>query len=426
MKLNPALKDFWLKKARVKVLYGGRSSSKTHDAAGMAVWIANKARTKFLCTRQFQNRITESVYTVIKQKIEDFGLSENFTITNNRIVNKVTGSEFVFLGLWRNIDEIKSLEGVDVCWLEEAHNITQEQWDTLEPTVRKEGSQFWIIFNPRLRTDFVYKNFVVNPPKNCVIRKINYTENPFLSQTILDVIEDKKQKDYDEYRHIYLGEPRTDATNSLFDYELIENAMTDEYNPEWEAGAFVYGLDVARFGDDATVLCKRKGLVVTDISLQNGKSTTEVAGYLAFSMREDNPDGVIIDTIGVGAGVFDQLVSQGYDCIEGNAAAKANDDRFLNKRAEMYYGLKSAMKSGLKLPKDDELLEELMSITYEYTPHGKIKITAKDEIKEHLGRSPDRSDAVALTYYTPIASREFEQFEEHHISDTGVDNDCIW
>jgi len=178
--LNPVLKDFWKTKARIKVLYGGRASSKTYDAAGFAIFLAQKFKMKFLCTRQFQNRITESVYTVLKTRIEEFGLSKEFSITNNRIINTKTGSEFIFLGLWRNIDEIKSLEGVDVCWLEEAHSITKEQFDILEPTIRKQGSEIWIIFNPRLRTDFVYKNFVIQSSVKSIIQTIRFYRKPWL------------------------------------------------------------------------------------------------------------------------------------------------------------------------------------------------------------------------------------------------------
>lgn len=153
--LNPVLKPFWRAQARIRVLHGGRSSSKSWDAAGFAIFLAQRYKVKFLCTRQFQNKIEESVYSLLKIQIERFGLRDEFDILRNKIIHKTTGSEFLFYGLWRHIDEIKSLEGVDVCWIEEAHNLTKDQWDILEPTIRKEGSQFWIIFNPKLTNDFV-------------------------------------------------------------------------------------------------------------------------------------------------------------------------------------------------------------------------------------------------------------------------------
>ncbi|EOJ3542009.1 PBSX family phage terminase large subunit, partial [Shigella flexneri] len=176
--LNPALRSFWTMRARNKVLYGGRSSSKSWDAAGIAIFLSNKYTLRFCCARQIQNKIEESVYTLLKIQIDRFGLRHRFRILNNKIINRVTGSEFVFYGLWRNIEEIKSLEGIDVLWLEEAHALTEYQWKILEPTIRKEGSECWFIFNPGLVTDFVWRNFVVDPPEGTLIRKINYDENP--------------------------------------------------------------------------------------------------------------------------------------------------------------------------------------------------------------------------------------------------------
>lgn len=101
----------------------------------------------------------------------------------------------MFYGLWRNIEEIKSLEGISVLWLEEAHALTEYQWKILEPTIRKSGSECWFIFNPGLVTDFVWRNFVVDPPEDTLVRKINYDENPFLSDTMLKVISAAKRRD---------------------------------------------------------------------------------------------------------------------------------------------------------------------------------------------------------------------------------------
>ena len=158
--LNPALRDFWTTPARNRVLYGGRSSSKSWDAAGFAIFLASNFKVRFLCARQFQNKIAESVYTLLKIQITRFGLEDDFEITRDSIRHKRTGSEFLFYGLWRHIDEIKSLEGIDVCWIEEAHGLTKEQWEILEPTLRGDASQFWIIFNPKLVTDCPSSKFL--------------------------------------------------------------------------------------------------------------------------------------------------------------------------------------------------------------------------------------------------------------------------
>lgn len=402
--LNPILKDFWKTKARNKVLYGGRSSSKTWDTAGFAIFLAQKYKVKFLCTRQFQNKITESVYTVLKTQIDRFGLNDQFTITNNRIIHNMTGSEFVFYGLWRNIDEIKSLEGVDVCWIEEAHNLTQEQWDILEPTIRKDGSQFWVVFNPRRRMDFVYKHFIINTPPNTIVKKINYTDNPFTSQTMLDVIEAKKKESPEEFRHIYLGEPTSDSVTSIFKFKDLDRAMNRTGDT---SGARVFGIDVARFGDDSSVICHRNGLQVMPFLLREKLSTVEVANWAMNEHQKYKTDGCVVDTIGVGAGVFDQLQSRGIYVTDGNFGMKADDpDTYMNKRAECYFRLKEALDRGLALPNDDSLVEELLSINYSFTETGKIKIQPKDQIKEELGRSPDKADALALTFFTTFYVNE--------------------
>ena len=115
------------------MLYGGRSSSKSWGAAGFAIFLADHYPLRFLCTRQIQNKIEESVYALLKIQINRFGLRHRFRILDNKIINRHTGVEFIFYGLWRHIEEIKSLESVDVLWNEEAHAITEAQWEILEP-----------------------------------------------------------------------------------------------------------------------------------------------------------------------------------------------------------------------------------------------------------------------------------------------------
>ena len=265
--------------------------------------------------------------------------------------------------------------------------------------------------NPRLRTDFVYKNFVINKQPNSIVRKINYDENPFLSITMQEIIENKKKEDIDDFRHIYLGEPREEADNSLFNYAELESAMDETYDERLIHGIKVFGLDVARFGSDSTILAYRRGLRIERLQIRDNYATTETASWIAGHSLHEETDAVIVDTVGVGGGVFDQLSKVCVFCIDGNAGMAADDPRYFNKRAEMYFNLKNALKLGLKLPRDDDLLEELMSITYSFSEKGQIKLQSKDKIKEELGRSPDRADAVALTFFTTIRPKEMETDE---------------
>ena len=143
--LNPKLRSFWqnedgtLKKSRNLVLYGGRASSKSWEFCGRLAQIGQQYKTRVLCVRRFQNKIKDSVYTLLKDQIDNFKFG-GYSVQANSIHN-VNGTEIVFYGIERNITEIKSFEGADIMYIEEAQDLTKEQWEILDPTIRKEGSE---------------------------------------------------------------------------------------------------------------------------------------------------------------------------------------------------------------------------------------------------------------------------------------------
>jgi len=164
-------------------------------------------------------------------------------------------------------------------------------------------------------------------------------------------------------------------------------------------GEHRWGVDVARFGDDSTVLYRCRGSKVVGIKTWQRKSTRQVADDIEaeYQAAEDTPDGIYIDDIGVGGGVVDNLVSGGLPAYGVNAGSQAiATDKFFNRRAEMYWNLKLLVERGeLSLPADEELLSELRAVRY-LVRNGKIVLEAKAEIKKRLGRSPDKADALAL------------------------------
>jgi phage terminase large subunit len=242
----------------------------------------------------------EGLGNLLKIQIERLGLQDKFEILNNKITCLETGSEFLFYGLWRSIDEIKSLEGIDILWIEEAHNLTEDQWKILEPTIRKEGSQIWIIFNPRLATDFVYKRFVRNPPPDAVVRKINYDENPFLSDTMRKVIEAAKAEDEEEYRHVYLGEPKDDDDMAVFKRSHLMTAIDAHKVLGIEiAGARTIGFDVADAGDDACAMVESHGPLTSWADLWKAKEDELLKSCThVWKTARDRDDAIIYDAIG--------------------------------------------------------------------------------------------------------------------------------
>ena len=223
-----------------------------------------------------------------------------------------------------------------------------------------------------------------------------------------NVIEVAKKDDYEEYEHIYLGKPRESDDRALFSYSDVESAMNEDLEGVDKSGVFSYAVDVARYGSDKGCLTKRRGYHIYALQSFKDYSTMELANTVADEYnREDDkkPNAIFIDTIGVGSGVYDRTVERGLSAIDSNVAMKADsNDTYINKRAEMYFRLNEFIKKGGKIPNDDELKEELLAIRYFYSnSNGKIQIMPKDDIKDIIGRSPDKSDSVALHFFSEIS-----------------------
>jgi len=170
---------------RYKCYYGGRGSGKSVSVAQALIMLALRSKIRILCCREIQKSIQESVLKIIADKIEVMGLLSEFEIQKKTITCK-NGSDFIFDGLKNNVTSIKSLEGVDYVWVEEAEAVTEESWDILIPTIRKANSEIWITFNPFDEQDPTYQMFVMNPPENCMTVKVNYMDNPFFPEVFED------------------------------------------------------------------------------------------------------------------------------------------------------------------------------------------------------------------------------------------------
>lgn len=440
--LNPALRSFWLTPARNRVLYGGRDSSKSWDAAGFAVFLAQQCRIRVCCARQFQNKIAESVYTLLKIQIERFGLTAEFKITDNSIIHRGTGSEFLFYGLWRHIDEIKSLEGIDILWIEEAHNLTESQWEVLEPTIRKEGSQVWIIFNPKLASDFTYKRFVVNPPPNTVKRLINYTENPFLSSTSRKIIAAMQASDPEQYEHIYLGVPRTDDDGVIIKRSWLEAAIDADKVLGFKAeGAKRIGFDVADSGADKCANIYSHGSIVSWADeWKAGEDELLKSCSRTYRNARERDASITYDCIGVGASAGakfaevnqarradGETASVSYTKFNAGAAVWKpereyqpkikNKDMFSNLKAQTWWlvadrlrNTYNAVRRGETFEVDqlisissdcpmlERLIDELSTPKRDYDANGRVKVESKKDLAKREVPSPNLADGFVMCF----------------------------
>ena len=305
--LNPHLRDFWRTRKPYKLLKGGRFSSKTQDAGGMAAFLARNYKVKFLCLRQFQNRIGDSVYTVVKEKIEQAGWTDEFDIGVSTIRHKTTGSEFLFYGIARNISDIKGTEGVDICWIEEGEGLTEAQWSIIDPTIRKEGSEVWLLWNPDLVSDFVQVKLPKLLGDDCIIKHINYTQNPFLSDTARKKAERLKETDPEAYEHIYLGIPKSDDDSTLIKRSWIEAAIDAHITLGFDMdGESKSALDIADQGKDENAQSFVDGLILRDVDRWKGKVTGDIFATVEKAFTNCDDKGIYslkYDADGMGAGV---------------------------------------------------------------------------------------------------------------------------
>jgi phage terminase large subunit len=182
---------------------------------------AAQRKMRILCAREVQNSIRDSVHKLLSDQINEFGLSDFYNITQHSIVG-ANGSEFVFEGIKNNINKIKSYEGLDVCWVEEAHQVSKNSWDVLIPTIRKEGSEIWVTFNPELDTDETYRRFVLNPPANAIVRKVNWQDNPWFPEVLAQERDDLRERDFDAYLTVWEGNCRQVLDGAIYASEIRE------------------------------------------------------------------------------------------------------------------------------------------------------------------------------------------------------------
>jgi len=159
------------------------------------------------------------VHKLLADQIDRLGLQDHYEIVEHTIRGR-NGSEFIFEGLRHNVTKIKSMEAVDIAWIEEADRVSDESWQVLIPTIRKPGSEIWVTFNPQMRADATYQRFVEHPPENALVQKVSWRDNPWFPDELTSELEHLKQVDYDEYLHVWEGEFKSFATSAIYGNQL--------------------------------------------------------------------------------------------------------------------------------------------------------------------------------------------------------------
>lgn len=452
----PQIFEPYLYPAMRKVARGGRASAKTHSFIRMILLRMQATRTHVGCFREIQKSIADSIKQTIETVIEDLGLSEQFYITDKEISHTGTGSKMVFAGLYRNIVSIKGMDWIDIAFCEEAENISEESWNILIPTLRKDGAELMVCYNPKNVLDATHVRFGPGKLKAwyyredgtraryAVTRQVNYTENPYFSETSRIEMEKMREDDYELFEHIWLGQPNADSELAIIKPSWISAAIDAHLLLDFEAeGVKRIGQDVADQGKDTSALVFTHGSIVQDIDEWSGQDTEFTACRAYAYAQEVNADELVYDSIGVGAGVKatinrlrreeavrniaeEDMHLKVYGFNAGGEVigkkktfrtGKTNGDMFYNVKAQAWWGLAERFRKTFKavregavydpaelislpstLPHLEQLRAELSRPRVVYGDNGKVQVESKLQMKKRQIPSPNLADALVMCF----------------------------
>jgi phage terminase large subunit len=211
------------KPKRHKVAHGGRGSAKSWGFARALLILAAQKPLRVLCAREVQKSIKDSVHRLLTDQIQALGLGANYEVFETEIRGR-NGSLFLFAGLAQHtVESIKSYEGVDIVWVEEAQVVTKRSWDVLTPTIRKDDSEIWITLNPDMETDETYQRFVAGQPEEsetAFVIQMNWKDNPWFPGTLEVERLNTLARDPDNYANIWEGEPKRVSEGAIYRLEI--------------------------------------------------------------------------------------------------------------------------------------------------------------------------------------------------------------
>jgi len=248
----PDVLGFLFDSARYKIAYGGRGGAKSWGFARALIAIAYTERKRILCAREFQTSIKDSVHKLLADQIDAMGLSPWFDITD-KAIRSSSGSEFLFKGIKQNVQSIKSTEGVDICWVEEAHSVSKESWQVLAPTIRKAGSEIWVSYNPEKPDDPTHEQTLAMeahpPPGGAIVRKIGWEDNPWFPPELDAERRYMLATDPDAYQHVWGGGCRQVSEATIFRGKTVVEAFEAPVDAR-----FFFGADFGFSQDPSTLL----------------------------------------------------------------------------------------------------------------------------------------------------------------------------
>lgn len=383
---------------REAAIWGGRNSLKSHTVARFLLIQTIQEKLRIGCFREFQNSIGDSSWQLLSDLVQQYELTM-FKVTRDGILNTQNGSDFLFRGLRNNTQSVKSIEGIDYAWVEEAQTITEESIQVLSPTVRKPGSKIIWTYNRLTDLDPIHKRLVLEDRPNTLKINVNYDtaqKYGWLNQAAIAEIEFDKLNNPDMYAHKWMGEPISQAEMAIISRNGALAAMQRQIEDD---GAIIVGADIARLGGDRIVFWMRKGLKTIKTNIMSKQRIPQTCDALERFVNFDKNIELKIDDTGVGGGVTDEMMKRGYINVRAiNFGGKAQDeDKYPNWISEAWFHMSDIIDE-IQLPMDTDLLLELSTRQWGQDNKGKRRVESKIDYKKRGFRSPDLADACIICY----------------------------
>jgi phage terminase large subunit len=387
--------EIFRKPAPYKITFGGRGSGKSWSIASLLMQELTAEKHNLVCCREIQKSLDDSVYKLCVETIVRLHLS-GWNVLRD-VLEHENGSRVIFRGLkdLRAGNAIKSLEGYDRAWIEEAQSVSAESLQMLIPTIRMNGSEIWASYNPNTEEDAIES---LKLREGAVVIKCNWNDNPWFTEKLAKDREADYKFNPELARHIWEGEYLSQADNSVMSRLAVHEAMEREISDE---GDWEIAVDVARYGSDSSIISMRKGLVLKALKEYKNISLVELCGHIEVMAGNNHDMRIKVDETGVGGGVVDILQSRGYREVVGiNFGSKASEeDKFADLPSEMWCTFPI---SEVSLINDSSLFHELTDRRFSYDRKARRQIESKDSYKaRNGGKSPDRADSVLMLFYEP-------------------------
>jgi len=426
--------DFILKDRHA--ISSGHSSGKTAITAGLIQYfIAVHPDPQIIVTANTELQLRQKTWRELAKWHQRSALKDWFTWTATTFSLKGAEETWFAAAVPNTPHSAESFAGAHEKYMllifDEASAIDRAIWETAEGATATEGGfRKWLVFGNPTRSDGAFHECFHRKKhrwhtKHLDTRTCRYADQSQIAQWAEDYGEDS-----DFFRIRVRGLFPNQAVVQMIGYGVAVDAASRIVDDSaYDFAPKIIGVDVARFGDDSTVITKRQGLFCYSQMVYRGKNTMEVANIVAQEIMDWHPQAIFVDETGLGAGVVDRLNQLGFKVVGVNGSGSSDDKRYLNKRVETWGVMADWIKTA-QIPNNQELLDDLTTPEYFFTPKGQLQLESKDSLKKRGMPSPDRADSLALTFAYPVMATVPEKILTQAEKDwrhlTGTDSSVAW